>query len=1341
MARPSSTAHAVRLHRLATILALVSLLGLLPPAGAQEPGTPQPGLPTERLQGDSRFGTAAAVARAAFERSDTVYVAPGGAFAFALAGGPRAHRAAAPILLTDGPTVPDATIQELQRLQPHEIVVLGGVDVVPEEVATTLAGFGTVRRIAGDNVVDTVARIALDGWPDGADTVYLATAQDFPDALAGGVAAALDDAPILLVQRDYLPPETAAALRQLGPSHVRLLGGNAAITDGVALQLGEVTDAVPGRLGGSTRIHTAVEVNTAVRPSGLDVANVWIATAENFPDAMAATPAVVASDGALLLTRHDCLPHVVRDEIARLAPERIIVLGGPAAVSEDAAALEVCETLPPPPTFEVRPADPVGMEPEVGDLGPRPVAEILDDEGTATRLVEDELVVSTRDEAAFDTWLHEVDGQVLQSIPGSDIIPPTWVVRLPTPGSSFSRVEVEQLGSDLQLLNGIATGHHIVTSDTALSTVATATAAVADGLTVGLNVVAERDELLDGEVEESPNIDGVVEFANPFTWPQFARDGLPGTGTAEAWRLLAANDRADAEVTIGILDSGFAEDNDDYPEGTLGRDGIRNTTPCGGRPCPWHGTDVSVAAAGVLDNQFGSAGAAGPIGRIRQYGLLGTTTGSMIAALATMAGEGVPPVINASLSFTVPAALTPMMRPLEHVTRGLQILGDAVFVASAGNQGLDLNRTDCLPFGVCWERTGTYPCELDGVYCVGGLTSGTRDRHPNSNFGLEACENPVCAVKMFAPFTVLVGANPDNTGNRLRPVNGTSYSAPYVAGVFAMMRAADPDLHALQLIHLMNATAHSSTHPQVGRVVNAYGAVLEALGPDARTVIGANRTPSPFPVDPVPATGFSSVLSTDQGTLRGDGTTPSTPPTVGWFGTLPGTTYWSDAPWAGTPLIAGDVLVVPAVDTRDERRTANEISLFGIDLGTGDIRWSISDIEGTCPPVVDRDGRVWAIRGYEQTNVLEWSFVLLRIDAATGRASRTFSTPRHATGGGFADADPLRDCDGHPLRLSPDGTRLLVWQGEAVDYVRYSSLRLLDITLPDVVETANIRMDPTVPGGAASDFNGDRAWVEDLRVAADRHTAYVLQRGAGDDSDDITDDEWWLHAIDMAGLPRTADLIDPGIIDRSIRLPVGAVDIGAWAVVGDDILVSGEETLSGRHRFPTDGGRTSGRTFRIHDNGTALVEQARQLSDSGAPARPGEFPDRPRTIGVAPTGQLYGHTSIAGLLGIEPAALTQSWRTAAGSFEAPDYGSLLVDASGNAVVAGQFAETVDSVTPTGTTRWSFRLRGDGSVHVGADGTVIDYSTVDRVRLVAITADGRTVLIGVTPLGLAVFALE
>lgn len=1338
---PAPPAGSVRLDRTTIAVVLVLLLGLLQPAGAQDVGTPGPALPTERLQGDSRFGTAAAVARSVFDRADTVYVAPGGAFAFALAGGPRAHRAAAPILLTDGATVPDDTVQELQRLRPTEIVVLGGVDVVPEAAATTLAGFGPVRRIAGDNVADTVARIALDGWPEGADTVYLATARDFPDALAGGVAAAMDDAPILLTQRDHLPPETAAALRQLDPSHVRLLGGTAAISDGVTLQVGEVTDGVLGRLGGATRIHTAVEVSATANPSGLDVDDVWIATAENFPDAMAATPAVVAAGGALLLTSRDCVPYVVRDEIARLSPDRITVLGGVAAVSEAAAAQDVCETLPPPPTFEVRPAEPVAMEPEIDDLGPRPVAEILDDEGASTRVVEDELVVSARDEEAFGTWLQDVDGQVLQSIPGSDIIPPTWVVRVPPSGSSFSRADAQRLGADLQLINGIATGHHIVTSDTALSTVATAVAAVRDGMTVGLNVVAEPDELIDGEVEESPNIDGVVEFANPFTWPQFARDGLPGTGTAEAWRLLVANGRADVEVTIGIVDSGFAEDNGDYPEGTLGRDGIRNTTPCGGRPCPWHGTDVSVAAAGQIDNRFGSVGAAGPVGRIRQYGLLGTTIGSMIAALATMAGEGVPEVINTSFGATVPAALTPMVRPLEDVTRGLQILGDAVIVASAGNDGLDLNRTDCLPFGVCWERSGTYPCELDGVYCVGGLATGTRDRAPGSNFGFEACENPVCAVKMFAPFTVLVGADPDNTGNPLRPVNGTSFSAPYVAGVFALMRAANPHLHALQLIHLLNVTAHSSPHPQVGRVVNAYGAVLEALGPDARTVIGANRTPSPFPVDPVPAAGFSSALSTDQGTLRGDGTTPAATPAVGWFGTLPGTAYWSDAPWAGTPLIAGDVLVVPAVDTRDERRTANEISLFGIDLGTGGIRWSISDIEGTCPPVVDRDGRVWAIRGYDQTNVLEWEFALLRIDPATGRASRTFSTPRHATGGGFDGADPLRDCDGHPLRLSPDGTRLLVWQGEAVNYVRYSSLRLLDITLPDVVETTTIRMEPTVPGGAASDFNRDKAWVEDLRVAADRHTAYVMQRDAGNDPDDITDDEWWVHAIDLVGLPRTADLTDPGIVDRSIRLPVGAIDIGAWAVVGNDIVVSGEETLSGRHRFPTDGGRTSGRTFRIHDDGITLSEQARRLSEDATPTAPGALRDRPMTIGVSSTGQLYGHTSIAGLLGIEPTALGQLWRTSAGSFDAPDYGSLLVDAAGNAVVAGQFAEAVDSVTPTGTTRWSFRLRGEGSVHVGADGSVIDYSSVDRVRLVGITPDGRTVLTGVTPLGLAVFALE
>ena len=45
--------------------------------------------------------------------------------------------------------------------------------------------------------------------------------------------------------------------------------------------------------------------------------------------------------------------------------------------------------------------------------------------------------------------------------------------------------------------------------------------------------------------------------------------------------------------------------------GPLDQENIFNCS--GGSPCPWHGTDVAGAAMGIPDNQFGSAGPAGPV--------------------------------------------------------------------------------------------------------------------------------------------------------------------------------------------------------------------------------------------------------------------------------------------------------------------------------------------------------------------------------------------------------------------------------------------------------------------------------------------------------------------------------------------------------------------------------------------------------------------------------------------------------------------------------------------------------------------------------------------------------
>ncbi|MBW3665847.1 MAG: cell wall-binding repeat-containing protein [Actinobacteria bacterium] len=84
-----------------------------------------------------------------------------------------------------------------------------------------------VSRLSGASRYGTAAAIALHQFPNGAETVYLARADNVVDAVAGGV---LTDGPVLLVPScGPLPDVVIEALRDLDPSHVTALGGPTAI--------------------------------------------------------------------------------------------------------------------------------------------------------------------------------------------------------------------------------------------------------------------------------------------------------------------------------------------------------------------------------------------------------------------------------------------------------------------------------------------------------------------------------------------------------------------------------------------------------------------------------------------------------------------------------------------------------------------------------------------------------------------------------------------------------------------------------------------------------------------------------------------------------------------------------------------------------------------------------------------------------------------------------------------------------------------------------------------------------------------------------------------------------
>ena len=296
------------------------------------------GIPTgyRRFAGPDRIATALAISEATFAPGVArTYLATAGNFPDALAAGPPAAMANSPVLLV-GEALSPLTQEELLRLDPCEVVILGSDAAVPEGVAEQVRalGFG-VRRVAGPERFATAAAISEDAFPNGASIAYIATGEAFPDALSGGAAAARDGAPMLLVQQDGLPAPTEGELLRLSPSRIVILGGEAAVSVGVAEQLAALGGATVVRYAGPDRFSTGA----AVAASFGTAKTVFVATGNEFPDALAGVPAAGTERAALVLVQPDSVPDAAGAQLARLRPDQIVVLGGTAAVSTDLDAV------------------------------------------------------------------------------------------------------------------------------------------------------------------------------------------------------------------------------------------------------------------------------------------------------------------------------------------------------------------------------------------------------------------------------------------------------------------------------------------------------------------------------------------------------------------------------------------------------------------------------------------------------------------------------------------------------------------------------------------------------------------------------------------------------------------------------------------------------------------------------------------------------------------------------------------------------------------------------------------------------------------------------------------
>jgi subtilisin family serine protease len=321
---------------------------------------------------------------------------------------------------------------------------------------------------------------------------------------------------------------------------------------------------------------------------------------------------------------------------------------------------------------------------------------------------------------------------------------------------------------------------------------------------------------------------------DPLSWQLDPRTGAPYEWAFHAVGADAALSlsRGDPSILVGIVDSGVATVPD--VRGKVAETFWDPRTNASGEDVIGHGTFVASVIGAANDDGVGLAGYCGAC-RLAVYKAIPLSDLQIAAGIERLTDAHVR-VIN--LSLVQPTVSQDVVDAINYA-----LAAGVLVVAASGNEG---QGTVAFPASVLQPPNGT---------AAGGIAVGASDAAGNrsgfSNWGSQ--------LSLVAPGSFdtrcsvgILGAIPpiatdfdnrqacdalyvDGQGNRYAYASGTSFAAPAVAGIAALVWATAPGLTNVQVASVLEQTATRPAGtgwlPTVGwGIVNAQAAVESALG-------------------------------------------------------------------------------------------------------------------------------------------------------------------------------------------------------------------------------------------------------------------------------------------------------------------------------------------------------------------------------------------------------------------------------------------------------------------------------------------------------------------------------
>ena len=178
----------------------------------------------------------------------------------------------------------------------------------------------------------------------GTSVLVVANGWSPPDVGVGSVLAArMPNAVVVYTERDTLSEPTRELLREALPAEVVIVGGIAAVSRETRSQIRAATpQTATGRVAGTDRVDTSVQAARRILgapSSGGSAVTLIVASGWSPPDiGTAAALAARTPRSAVVYTRSGALPEAVRALLREYRPARVVIIGGPAAVSGEVEA-------------------------------------------------------------------------------------------------------------------------------------------------------------------------------------------------------------------------------------------------------------------------------------------------------------------------------------------------------------------------------------------------------------------------------------------------------------------------------------------------------------------------------------------------------------------------------------------------------------------------------------------------------------------------------------------------------------------------------------------------------------------------------------------------------------------------------------------------------------------------------------------------------------------------------------------------------------------------------------------------------------------------------------------